>query len=507
MKLTELYYKLRKSLLLAGFLIATGSLMSFFIVINEIDGKNTITFQIPFTGIKNTIPNNSILSDLISGVLSSIAVYWVLDETIKEVFGISELPELPLKQFIQEISSVQGKNIYILETFTDLAIQNHLYLEFSKIIKQVVSEGSKVHILLVHPDSDAARKRAGELSEVNPSIKVPEFIDTTLARFYQLSEEVIAETKNYNNLQIKLYTSNPTIAMHRWGEEAYVSFFPVNQRSDESPNLKLSTVTTFGRYCVVKFEELWNSDSTISLQSYMQLTIINVNNKEKIECCYVYKVESHRRFLYAIPKKNQVNSPLLSSLNSSYKSQLIFVEMEENFYDAILKTEDSQDLNTVGSNERKNQRERIKDRYFPSKEGEISPFNIKKYIDIDEPKIIAIELVMQVDIALNQNQLQPCENRSFYYVYDEHDHQQIYALCNSDSWIHVLSNKPQDVSVSFEGILVTDRAWCKLLDEKINFDKINEVIRKIQRKYEYRGVKFIIDENPKVLGINLYTGL
>jgi hypothetical protein len=492
MRFKELLYKLKKSLLLAMLSLFIGLIFSSFLTI---DFDNKFVVRIPFSNLKLTFITNKILSDLIPGIVGSIAVYWVLDETIKQVFGISEIPDLPLEQFIQDIKSVPGKNIYILETFTKLATEEKLFYEFSQAIKKALKDGSKVQLLFIHPDSDAARQRAEELSKVNPPINVPESIEKTLARFYQLG----IESNNHSNLQIKIYDAAPTIAMHRWGEEAYVSFYPVNKRSDEAPNLKLSTVTTFGRYCVKKFEELWNKDSAIHLNSYMKLKIKEQGNTE-VACYYVYEKNSKRQSIYAVPQKSQAGS--LSNLFPSSQDQLISVEVEENCYDAVFEYQKSQKLNNVGDDERGKKREEIIKRYFWKEE------DMNRYIT-SEPQIIAIKFILQVEIELTQNRLNKPEDREFYYVYeDKNSRNSLYALCNSNNFISALQqqrgavSQPKQVSVSFARQSISQGA-CSILHD---LDEKNKAIKLIQRKYEQRGVDLkqqIIDSNSQIIYIKI----
>ncbi|RCJ17501.1 hypothetical protein A6770_33965 [Nostoc minutum NIES-26] len=491
MRFTELIYKLRKSLLLAVLSLFVGLVFSSFLTV---DSDNKVSFKIPFTKVNLPFVQNKILSDLIPGIVGSIAVYWVLDETIKQVFGISEIPDLPLEQFIQDIKSAQGRNIYILETFTKLATEDKLFWEFSEAIKKALKDGSKVQLLFIHPDSDAARQRAEELSKVIPPVNVPESIEKTLARFYQLE----IESNNPNKLQIKLYDATPTIAMHRWGEEAYVSFFPVNKRSDEAPNLKLSTVTTFGRYCVKKFEELWTKDSGIYLNSYMKLKIKEQGNTE-VTCYYVYEQNSKRQFVYAVPQKSQAGS--LSNLFTLSQDQLISVEVEENRYDAVFEYQKSQKLNNVGDDERGKKKDEIIKRYFWKEE------DINKYIT-SEPQILAIKFLLQVEIELSQNRLTQPEDREFYYVYeDNNSRNSLYAVCNSNNFISALQQQGgqlKQVSVIFARKIIS-QGTCNILHD---LDQKNKVIKLIIRKYEQRGLNLkpqIIDDNSQIIYIKLST--
>lgn len=239
------------------------------------------------------------VASLIPELLGALAVYLIIDNSIKQLYGISEHPELPLDRFIQKIET--ATNIFILETFTSLVNDDQRFERFSKAVEQALSKGATVKILLIHPDSEGARQRAEELSQAAKPVKdVAEQIQKTIARFYRLETE-LSNYVTQNRFIIKLYDAAPSIAMHAWDKKAYVSFFPVNQRSDEAPNLEVSLATVFGRYARSHFEGLWSDDSakiSLPLKSYMLLTLkvgdeqglffymrVRVDNKEVFYAC------------------------------------------------------------------------------------------------------------------------------------------------------------------------------------------------------------------------------
>ena len=211
---------------------------------------------------------------LIPEFVGSVAVYWVLDSSIKQLYGISELPDLPLDSFIGELHS--AKQIRILETFTRLATDSQMRKKFCTEVKDALRNGAEVQILLIHPYSEGAKQRAEELARAQID-DVHEQIQRSLAQFYKLQKEVSSDQSIDNsqrNFQIRLYDASPAIAMHMWDRDAYLSFFPVKQRSDDAPNLKISMATTFGHYAAAKFDELWNHGGTIPLSSHMELKVV-----------------------------------------------------------------------------------------------------------------------------------------------------------------------------------------------------------------------------------------
>jgi hypothetical protein len=232
---------------------------------------------------------------LIPEFIGAVAVYWVLDSSIKQLYGISELPDLPLETFIGELRST--RRISILETFTKLATDLPLHEKFSSCIKDALRQGAEVRILLIHPDSEGAQQRAEELAKVD--IDVREQIEISLAQFYKLQGEIYLDTRIDNrrkNFQVRLYHASPSIAMHMWDRDAYLSFFPVRQRSDEAPNLKISMATTFGHYAAAKFDELWEHSETIALSSHMEIQVFLSSSSREKEMLYCLRAsKNHTR--------------------------------------------------------------------------------------------------------------------------------------------------------------------------------------------------------------------
>jgi hypothetical protein len=232
---------------------------------------------------------------LIPEFIGSIAVYLVLDSSIKQLYGISELSALPLEDFVDDISA--AKRIRILETFTDLANDKYLHEKFSNAVKKALENGAEIQILLIHPDSEGAKQRHEELKPIGIDVLAASCL--TIARFYKLQKQLSDhKVSRRSKLQIKLYNASPAIAMHMCDRDAYVSFFPVGKRSDESPNLKISIVTTFGRFVASKFDELWTHQETISLKSHMKLTVKIPDGKEH-DLYYVRSADRTTQSFYA----------------------------------------------------------------------------------------------------------------------------------------------------------------------------------------------------------------
>lgn len=207
---------------------------------------------------------------LSGNLLVAVVIFLFLEQGIKSLHPISEIRNLPVTDFIEDISRAKAETpIKILETFTAL-INDHPH-ELQVAIEQALTNGAKIEILLFHPSSEGAKKRAQQLKG---QVDVPDELRKNLARFYELQSALAEQHKN--NFNIKLYTALPSIAMYRCGEWAYVSLFPIGKRADRGPNLQVPINTPLGSYLDDAFDELWAGTieaPTTSLASHMRLYI------------------------------------------------------------------------------------------------------------------------------------------------------------------------------------------------------------------------------------------
>ena len=212
------------------------------------------------------------LQDFFLGLSGNLAVavviFLFLDRGIKSLHPISEIRSFPANEFIEGMKFVgRGDRIRILETFTSLT--NDHYEEFSLAVREALRRGAKIEILLFHPYSEGAIKRAQQLQG---KTNVEEEIRKNLARLYNL--QITIEHKIKRNFEVKLYTALPSIAMYRWGDWAFVSLFPIGSRADNCPNLRVPMDNPFGSYADDTFNELWDGTieaPTLALHQHMRL--------------------------------------------------------------------------------------------------------------------------------------------------------------------------------------------------------------------------------------------
>ena len=215
-------------------------------------------------------PIAGFLLGLSGNLIVAVIIFLFLEQGIKSLHPITEIRNLPYSEFIENVRRAKkGDRIRILETFSSSI--NEYYTEFAMAIREAIKKGAEVEVLLFHPYSDGAKRRAEQLRE---RADVPEGIRKNLAHFYELESTI--EYVDKKSLKVKLYTALPSIQMYRCGEWAYVSLFPIGERSDRSPNLKVPMDNPFGSYIDDTFEALWRGTDeapTIPLRAHMRLQL------------------------------------------------------------------------------------------------------------------------------------------------------------------------------------------------------------------------------------------
>jgi DNA-binding XRE family transcriptional regulator len=245
---------------------------------------------------------------------------------VRDMMHIEYLPALPIADFIHEIPSAQC--IRILDTFTYLVNDDEIQKAFTQAIIAALEKAAEIQILLINPSSYGAKQRARELERASVPLKNAfHLLEQTLARFYKLQSDLEEYEKNHK-FAIKLYDASPSIALHRWDDQAYFSFFHMNQRSDNAPNLKIAMLDRMGRYISSRFDELWGHPTSIYLRSYMEVQVKIYN----ITVPFYYKIveEKRKENLYVVC---QYRKDIYEFLNSAIHNNktINFTVSEQNY--------------------------------------------------------------------------------------------------------------------------------------------------------------------------------
>jgi hypothetical protein len=212
-------------------------------------------------------------ADKISSVISNIAVdfvggmmtFIILDRSIKHLSPIGEHDSFPTTDFIKNIKNTAKGEIKILDTWSYLFNETESREEFYPAVRDALRKHTKIHILLIDPNSDAAKQRDEELRK-NTSIKVVDEIVQCLSYALQLQNSVRTEiSADSHLLEVRIYDANPSITFHAYNNISYISFFPITDRADKSSHLEVPLTTSLGKLANKRFMELWNNSIPIDV--------------------------------------------------------------------------------------------------------------------------------------------------------------------------------------------------------------------------------------------------
>lgn len=235
------------------------------------------------------LPLADLLLGLSGNLIVAIIIFLFLERGIKSLHPISELRSLPDSEFIESVRRAKKDDrIRILETFSSLI--NLYHTEFATAIEEAIKAGAEVEVMVIHPYSVGAKRRAEQLKG---RVDLQEGMRKNLMHLYEL--ESATNYTGKHNLHVKLYTALPTIQMYRCGEWAYVSLFPIRESSEHSPNLKVPMDNPFGSYVDDTFEKLWRGTDeapTIPLDAHMRLQF--ASSSPDLSSGYFFAYDEHQ---------------------------------------------------------------------------------------------------------------------------------------------------------------------------------------------------------------------
>lgn len=210
--------------------------------------------------------------DLGAGLMAVIATFFVLNPLFEQVrtSNTQEHPKLDQTRYIAHVADSR-KIVRILETWTPLL--NDLHREdFLRAVTEALKNGAKIEILLLNPDSRAAEQRTDELSDELQGEDARKAIMENLCYLHRYRTDDLTERSD--DLSVRIYSGWPPVQLYQWDDKAFLSFFPIGKRSEDTPQLETSIEMPWGDFVKRKFEELWNDLSTRNLQQYMHIHLI-----------------------------------------------------------------------------------------------------------------------------------------------------------------------------------------------------------------------------------------
>jgi hypothetical protein len=279
------------------------------------------------------------LLNLSGNLVVSIIIFLFLQQGIKSLYPIDEINKLPIAQIIESIRDTKhNQRIRILDTFTELTD----YPEFKDAVITAMKRKTKIDILLIHPHSAGAKRRAEQLKG---NIDIIQEIHKSLTQLYALCSEVEAKYKDY--VEVRLYSALPSISMHHCDDWAYTSLLPIGDRGDQSACLKVPMSNPFGSYIDNTFEQIWNGTEeapTIRLEEHMELRLEPVTQDTPHPAGYLFAyLETNRR----VPKEcftiiDHTSNPIYKVAELKDKISCYIDGKEWSAIPHILRPEDSQ---------------------------------------------------------------------------------------------------------------------------------------------------------------------
>lgn len=238
-------------------------------------------------------------SDLLLNLGASLvlaAVSYVIFDPIFEDASrarVQEHERFDQDGFIDRIRDTR-RNIRILDTWTLLLDGAHRDDTFGAL-RRSLTHGATVRILLLDPDSSAARQRSEELDLHR--VDVAAQIMSNLRHLHQFREGLSVEQRG--RLRVSVYDASPSIQLYQWDGRALISFFPIGKVSFDVPQLEVDMASPWGQFVDRRFDELWaHGDHIRSLERYWRLTVALTQDGQPVDTVPVpYVADDERLYI------------------------------------------------------------------------------------------------------------------------------------------------------------------------------------------------------------------
>lgn len=228
-------------------------------------------------------------------LIGAIVTVFVIAPIVRRV-GEGPVLEHPRLDYARYVNRVAGATsaVRIMDTFSNLLDSPHTP-DFFNAVKLALERQAIVQILLLDPDSLAARQRAHELDDPD----VYREIMRNLRALYDFRDTIqpISQRHNFN---VRIYTTSPSITVYRWDEKALVSFFPVGKISSEGAQLEITIGSPLGKFANERFNSLWEVSKDLQQFMHLPVTLVDAGGtNQKLE---VEFVQQDGRFYVGDPR-------------------------------------------------------------------------------------------------------------------------------------------------------------------------------------------------------------
>lgn len=214
-------------------------------------------------------------------LLASWVIYILINQTVTSLGGIFEINKRNLKGFIKEIENAE--NVQILDIWTDLTNDDNLEGLEQSLKKDKAKSLISIKILLSNPYSESLEQRSEDLLKEKNTKEFSKQGVAKLFNIYKNNNNNLSHRKN--KIEVRLFSSTPSIGFYSWGDRAFFSVYPPEQKADDSPNLEIFTASSIGQYITNHFDQLWKAKNTISLEKHMMVSLYiekNASSPEEI---------------------------------------------------------------------------------------------------------------------------------------------------------------------------------------------------------------------------------
>lgn len=224
--------------------------------------------------------------DVLVNIGASVVIvamsYAIFDPLFQELrrSRVEERPSFDSDKFSRSVSAATDL-IAVMDTGNHI-LEGGLNRErFLSGVRAGLRNGARVRIMLLDPDSAAARQRAEEIHPVD----VRGVIVDNLRHLHQFAKEIQGPSRSL--FEVRIYDASPSVQMFRWDDRALISFFPIGVRASASPHLEVQMSSTIGEFVQGRFDDLWHHLSTRNLADYIALPLTVLRDGEVLAACVV----------------------------------------------------------------------------------------------------------------------------------------------------------------------------------------------------------------------------
>lgn len=225
--------------------------------------------------------NSDLLLNLGASMVLAAASYVIFDPIFDEArrARVQEHERFDRAAFIERIRYTD-RNIRILDTWT-LLLDGRNRDDTLSAMRRALRQGARIRVLLLDPDSSAARQRTEELER--RQIDVTAQIMENLRHLHQFRTGLTA-ADHRARFKVSVYDASPSIQLYQWDSRALISFFPIGKVSFDVPQLEVDMASPWGQFVDRRFDELWDHrDHIRSLDRYWRLTVILTHGDVRID--------------------------------------------------------------------------------------------------------------------------------------------------------------------------------------------------------------------------------